>query len=330
MQSIDLTTIQNEKAEAKKKTILHYINKMSPIIPLLILIIYMAIANRQFFTVNNFLNISKQSSVMGILAIGQTMVIIAAGIDLAVGSVMALTGCITAVAIISGGVNPVVAVFIGIVTGILSGSLIGLIITKLKVQDFIATLGSLTAIQGFALLTSGGLPITGLPKGLLVIGNGNIAKIPISFMVFVIVAILGWVILKHTTFGRNVYALGGNREAAWVSGINVNRTKMLVYAFSGFCASIAGVVMLGRLNSANALMGDGMELLAISAVVLGGTSLFGGAGSIGGTIIGVITMGTLSNGLNFLDISAFWQKVILGLVIIGVVALDTVRRKVSK
>lgn len=330
MQSIDLNVIQSEKAEVKKKSMLHYINKISPIIPLLILIVYMAIANREFFTVNNFLNISKQSSVMGILAIGQTMVIIAAGIDLAVGSVMALTGCITAVAIINGGVNPVVAVLIGVVCGVIVGSLIGLIITKIKVQDFIATLGSLTAIQGFALLTSGGLPISGLPKGLLVIGNGNVAKIPISFLVFVGVAIIGWVILKHTTFGRNVYALGGNREAAWVSGINVNFTKTLVYAFSGFCASIASIVMLGRLNSANALMGDGMELLSISAVVLGGTSLFGGAGSIGGTIIGVITMGTLSNGLNFLDISAFWQKVILGLVIITVVALDTFRRRVSK
>ncbi|MGO4277189.1 ABC transporter permease, partial [Paenibacillus sp. TAF58] len=119
---------------------------------------------------------------------------------------------------------------IGIVCGVIVGSLIGLIITKIKVQDFIATLGSLTAIQGFALLTSGGLPISGLPKGLLVIGNGNVAKIPISFLVFVGVAIIGWVILKHTTFGRNVYALGGNREAAWVSGINVNLTKTLVYA----------------------------------------------------------------------------------------------------
>jgi len=330
MQSVDLTVFQKEKAEAKKKTMMHYVNKISPIIPLLILIVYMAIANREFFTLNNFLNISKQSSVMGILAIGQTMVIIAAGIDLAVGSVMALTGCIIAVAIINGGVNPVVAVMIGIVGGILTGSLIGLIITKLKVQDFIATLGSLTAIQGFALLTSGGLPISGLPEGLLFIGNGSIARIPISFLVFVAVAIIGWVILRHTTFGRNVNALGGNREAAWVSGINVNRTKLLVYAFSGFCASIASVVMLGRLNSANALMGEGMELLSISAVVLGGTSLFGGAGSIGGTIIGVITMGTLSNGLNFLDISAFWQKVILGLVIISVVALDTFRRKVAR
>ncbi len=296
-------------------------------IPLIILIVYMAVANRQFFTVNNFLNIFKQSSVMGILAIGQTIVIIAAGIDLAVGSVMALTGCIIAVSIIHAGVPPAVAVLIGIACGTVTGSLIGFIITKVKVQDFIATLGSLTMIQGFALLTSGGLPITGLPKGLLFIGNGSIGRIPIAFIVFLLVAILGWVLLKHTTFGRNVYALGGNREAAWVSGIHVDRTKMLVYAFSGFCASIASIVMLGRLNSANALMGEGMELLSISAVVLGGTSLFGGAGSIGGTLIGVITMATLSNGLNFLDVSAFWQKVILGAVIIAVVAIDTLRRK---
>ncbi len=318
---------RRKKPKHGKKSILHYINKCSPLIPLIILIVYMAVANRQFFTVNNFLNIFKQSSVMGILAIGQTIVIIAAGIDLAVGSVMALTGCIIAVSIIHAGVPPAVAVLIGIACGTVTGSLIGFIITKVKVQDFIATLGSLTMIQGFALLTSGGLPITGLPKGLLFIGNGSIGRIPIAFIVFLLVAILGWVLLKHTTFGRNVYALGGNREAAWVSGIHVDRTKMLVYAFSGFCASIASIVMLGRLNSANALMGEGMELLSISAVVLGGTSLFGGAGSIGGTLIGVITMATLSNGLNFLDVSAFWQKVILGAVIIAVVAIDTLRRK---
>jgi ribose/xylose/arabinose/galactoside ABC-type transport system permease subunit len=324
-QSENIIPIEQETKNSQN--IKSYINKVSPILPLIILIVYLAIASREFFSVDNFLNIAKQSSVMGILAIGQTLVIIIAGIDLAVGSVMALTGCLIAVAIMSFGMPPLVAVIFGIVIGIVTGTLIGLVITKAKVQDFIATLGFLTAVGGVALLLTDGLPISGLPEGLLFIGDGTVYGIPIAFVVFLLVALLGGVILNKTIFGRNIYAIGGNREAAWVSGINVDFTKILVYAFSGFCASIASIVMLGRINSANALMGDGMELLSISAVVLGGTSLFGGTGSIAGTIIGVITMGVLSNGLDFLDISAFWQKVILGLVIIGVVAMDTLRRK---
>jgi len=326
MENPSINAAPERVAKRQASVALEALNKLSPVIPLLVLIVYLAFASREFFTVDNFLNIAKQSSVMGILAVGQTMVIIAAGIDLSVGSVMALTGCITAVSIVQSGVHPAVAVLLGMACGIGIGALIGFIITKIKVQDFIATLGALTAVQGVALLTSGGLPISGLPEALLWFGNGSAFGVPVAFLVFLLVAAIGWVILRHTTFGRDVYALGGNQEAAWVSGIRVDRTKMLVYAFSGFCASVAAVVLLGRLNSANALMGGGMELLSISAVVLGGTSLFGGAGSIPGTIIGVITMGVLDNGLDFLDISAFWQQVILGLVIIGVVALDTFRR----
>jgi ribose transport system permease protein len=293
----------------------------------LILIIFLAIVSPQFFSVSNFSNIARQSSAMGILAIGQTLVIIMAGIDLSVGSIMALSGCLIAVSSTQWGVSPFLAILLGVAGGVAVGMMNGAIITKAKIQDFIATLGALTTIAGLALLVTNGLPISGIPKAVLSLGSGRIAGVPVELIVFLLVAFMGWIILNYTTLGRDTLAIGGNMEAARVSGIKVDFTKIIVYSFSGFCAAIASIVMIGRLNSANALMGGGMELLAIAAVVLGGTSLAGGAGGIGGTIIGVFTMGILSNGLDLLNISAFWQKVILGLVIIGVVTLDTWRRR---
>ncbi len=304
-----------------------FLQKSSPVFILFILIAYMAVANSNFFTASNFINIIKQSAVVGILAIGQTLVILAAGIDLSVGSIMALSGCVIAVASTQWGINPVVSVLLGIIVGIIVGFINGIIITKARLQDFIATLGILTASAGVALLVSDGLPISRIPDPLLVVGSGTFKSIPISVFVFIFIALMGWVVLNHTTLGRNILAIGGNAEAARTSGIKVEYTKILVYVISGFCSSIASIVMIGRLNSANALMGEGLELLSITAVALGGTSLAGGFGSISGTIIGIITIGVLSNGLDLLNITAFWQKVVLGLVIIAVVSLDTWRSK---
>ena len=306
--------------------LLEQIKKGSPFVTLLILIVFLSIITPNFLSLKNILNISRQTSVVGIMAIGQTLIIIAGGIDLSVGSMMAFTGCLTAVASAQWGLPWTVSILIGLVAGMLIGILIGLVIVKARIQDFIATLGGLTAIRGFALLVSDGLPVTGIPEPILFLGSGKLFNIPISILVFILMALIGYVILENTTLGRGAIALGGNQEAAKVSGINIGKTKIIIYGFSGLCCSVASLVMIGRINSANGLMGSGLELSTIAGVVLGGTSLAGGMGNIGGTVIGVITMGVLSNGLDLLNISAFWQQIILGLVIIGVVALDMWRR----
>jgi len=319
------------ESKVKKKrissSIIDQIKKGSPFVTLLILIIFLSIMTPNFLTIKNLLNISRQTSVVGIMAIGQTLIIIAGGIDLSVGSVMAFTGCLTAVASAQWGLHWFPAMLLGVLSGMVIGILTGSVIVKARIQDFIATLGGLTAVRGFALLISDGLPVTGIAEPVLFIGGGKFFDIPISIFVFILMAIIGYIILENTTLGRSAIAIGGNQEAAKVSGININKTKIIIYAFSGFCCSIASLVMIGRINSANGLMGSGLELNTIAAVVLGGTSLAGGMGSIGGTVIGVLTMGVLSNGLDLLAISAFWQQIILGLVIIGVVSLDTWRRR---
>ncbi|HBT47861.1 MAG TPA: permease [Peptococcaceae bacterium] len=294
---------------------------------LVLLIVYLSLATPSFLDLNNFLNIARQSSINAILAVGQTLVIIAAGIDLSIGSVMALAGCVMAVAVVKYGVPLFAAVLLALLTGVAAGFLNGYVISRGRVPDFIVTLGGLSAYKGLALIVTDGLPIAGIPAAIVWLGSGDILGIPVAAVGAAIVAVIGWFLLTHTTFGRAVLAMGGNQEAARVSGINLVRTKILVYCFAGLCAGIASIFMVGRLNSANALMGTGLELSAIAAVVIGGTNLFGGQGGIGGTILGVLTMGVLANGLDLLNISAFWQQVVLGVVIVAVVVFDQWRRR---
>jgi len=309
----------------------------SPIVALLFLITYLAFATPYFFTVSNFLNITRQSSINAILAIGQTMVIIGAGIDLSVGAVLALSASMSAVAVSYWGLNLAVGILLGLGTGALMGFITGVIITKGRIPDFVATLAMMTTARGLALILTQGLPVPShftalklvgyLPAGLIWLGSGDILGVPVPALIIVAITILGWMILTRTTLGRAIYAVGGNREAARISGINFVRTKIITYTIMGLLAGVAGIVLTGRLNSANALMAEGAELQSIAAVVIGGTNLFGGEGGVVGSLIGAFIMGTLGNGLNLLNVSAFWQRVILGLIIIGVVVFDQWRRR---
>jgi ribose transport system permease protein len=308
-----------------------------PIIALLFLCIYLSFASPYFFTVGNLMNITRQSSINAILAIGQTMVIISAGIDLSVGAVLALSASISAVAMSYWGLNFGFSIFLGLIVGTLIGCINGIIITKGRIPDFVATLGVMTTARGIALILTGGLPVPShftatalkgyLPLGLIWLGSGDIFGIPVPALIVVAVTILGWIILNHTTLGRAIYAVGGNSEAAKTSGINVEGTKIIAYSIMGLLAAVAGIVLTGRLNSANALMAEGAEMQSIAAVVIGGTNLFGGQGGVVGTLIGAIIMGVLGNGLNLLNVSAFWQRVIMGLIIIVVVVFDQWRRR---
>lgn len=311
----------------KNNSIINILQKFSALLILIILITYMALSNENFFKISNFVNIIKQSSVLGIMAIGQTLVILTAGIDLSVGSMMALSGCTMAVANTQWGFSPAVSVMLGILIGMVAGFVNGIVITKGRIQAFIATLGMLQVAEGVSLLFTDGLPISGINEDMLKLGSGLVGGVPISVFAFLGVVILGYVFLNMTTPGRNVIAVGGNEEASRTSGIRVDGTKITVHTLSGLCCAIGGFVMIGRLNSANGLMGGGMELQAITAVALGGTSLAGGLGGIGGTVIGVITIGVLNNGLDLLNTTPFWQKVILGIIIVLVVILDSWRSR---
>jgi ribose/xylose/arabinose/galactoside ABC-type transport system permease subunit len=317
-----------------------------PIIALLLLGLYLTLATPNFLTESNISNVLRRTSVIAILAIGQTFVILSAGIDLSVGSTSALAASTSAVLMTQpirigdftlGPIDFLPGVFVALGVGALAGMVNGIIITKGRIPDFIATLGALATFQGLALLVTGGLPIptfstepgarSQLPSELIWLGSGRVLGIPTPAIITLIVLILAFIVLKYTALGRAIYAVGGNREAARVTGINVDRTKIAVYMISGLLAGLAGFVLAGRLNSANALMGQGQELNSIAAVVIGGTNLFGGEGGVFGSLIGALITGVLSNGLNLLNVSSFWQQVIQGLVVISVVVFDQWRRR---
>jgi ribose/xylose/arabinose/galactoside ABC-type transport system permease subunit len=317
-----------------------------PFVALALLAAYLTFATPYFLTASNLANVTRQSSITAILAVGQTFVILTAGIDLSVGAIAALAASVSAVLMTQrievaglafGPVHFWPGFLIALIVGLLCGMLNGLIITRGRIPDFIATLGTLTTLRGVALLVTGGLPIPShltatelkgyLPEVMIWMGSGGILGIPVAGLIALAVGVAGWFVLRYTALGRSVYAVGGNQEAARVSGINVDRTKVAVYAISGLLAGLAGVILAGRLNSANALMADGENLRSIAAVVIGGTNLFGGEGGVVGSMIGALIMGVLANGLNLLNVSAFWQRIIQGLVIVVVVIFDQWRRR---
>jgi ribose/xylose/arabinose/galactoside ABC-type transport system permease subunit len=306
---------------------------------LLLLVIVFFIATPNFLTVGNGVNVLRQYSVPAILAVGQTIVIISAGIDLSVASTAALSGSLMGVAFAHWGWPEPLAVLLGLAAGFLVGAFNGFVITRWRVPDFVATLGTLAAVRGVALLVTGGLPVPDyaravegrrIPDSVSTLGADSVVGVPLIVGVAAACALIGWFILNRTKLGRSAYAIGGNREAARVSGIRVDRTKLSIYVFSGLMAAVGGFMLAGRLASANALMADGMELQSIAAVVVGGTNLFGGEGGVGGTMIGILIIGVLANGLNILGVAEFWQQVVNGLIIVVVVALDQWRRRMAR
>lgn len=303
------------------------------------LLVVFSIVSPDFRTGNNLLNILRQYSVPMILAVGMTLVIVARGIDLSVAATAALSGSAMGVSFSSWGWPAPLALLLGLASGAAVGAFNGFVITRWHVPDFVATLGTLTAVRGIALLVTGGLPVPDaqaaiegrtLPDSVLALGGGTIGPIPLIALVALVCVLVGTFVLGRTTLGRSAYAVGGNPDAALMSGIKVARTKISVYVFSGVLAAIAGFMLTGRQGSANALSADQMELQAIAAVVVGGTNLFGGEGRVSGTVIGMLVIGVLSNGLAIIGVSDFWQRVVNGLVIVVVVALDQWRRRVAR
>lgn len=297
------------------------IMKFQALFALITLILILSFATDTFLTVSNLMNVSRQVSINAIVAAGVTMVILAGEIDLSVGSLVGLAGAVSA-GLVASGMNPVLGLLVGIIVGILAGAINGIISTKGKVPSFITTLGMMTTARGLTLVFTNGRPITVTNRLALFLGDGYIGPVPMPIITMIIIYIIGYIISKHTLLGRYIYAIGSNEEATRLSGINVNLIKSITFVMAGITAAIGGIIVSGRIYSAQPTAGTGYELDAIAAVVLGGTSLSGGKGGIVGTLIGALIIGILGNGLNLLGVSSFYQQVIKGVVIVLAVLID--------
>ena len=281
-----------------------------------------------FLTVSNLLNVLEQTSINAVIAVGMTFVILSAGIDLSVGSLLALSGVVMAT-LLHQQVPAPLAIAAGLGMGFGFGALNGVAISWGRLPPFIATLGMMSIARGCALLFTEGRPVSGFEPGFRSLATARILGVPAPVVIAAAVYLAAWFVLSSMRFGRYVYAIGGNEEATRLSGVNVRLHKMLVYGVSGLTSAIAAVLLTARLNSAQPIAGMMYELDAIAAVVIGGTSLAGGEGGLGGTLIGALIMGVLRNGLNLLGVSSFLQQVIIGLVIVVAVAIDGVVKKRS-
>ncbi|SOH94941.1 ribose transport system permease protein [Monaibacterium marinum] len=318
------------------------LHRLSALLTLLLLIGVFAFTSPAFLSVNNGLTVLLQTSVIGLLAIGMTMVIITGGIDLSVGSVLALSGVIAGL-LIKAGLPVAPAMVMGVVTGGVCGLMNGLIITKMRITPFVATLGMMMIARGIALQLTGAAPISRLGEAFGWLGNGALFRlvemqdngfprvifpgIPYPAILLVIMAILGAYLLQRRQIGRHIFSVGSNEEAARLSGVNVDRTNIWAYTASGALAGLAGMVLMSRLVTVQPNEGVMYELDAIAASVIGGASLMGGVGSISGSMIGAFIIGVLRNGLNMAGTSAFIQQIIIGIVVIGAVYIDQIRNR---
>ena len=312
--------------ENNKKKITDYVQDLGALIALLLLVIGISIISPEFRTGSNFLSLLRQSSINGLIAFGMTCVILTDAIDLSVGSVLALSTVLCA-GMVSAGVPAGIAMILALAIGTVLGAISGFLATKGRLQAFIATLITMTVYRGLTMIFTGGKPISNLGDSfvLKLVGRGNICRIPIPVILLLVIFAGFYFLLNKTTFGRAVYATGSNWKCAKLAGININKTKIIVYAISGFMSALSGLILLSRLGSAQPTLGSGYELDAIAAVALGGTSMSGGRGKIYGTLIGVLIIAVLNNGLNILGVSSYYQDVIKGFVILVAVLSDRKR-----
>ena len=312
------------------KNTMKYMSELTTVIALIILMAVITIINSNFLTANNLLNLLLQVTSNALIAFGMTFVILTGGIDLSVGSILALSSALTA-GLLGSGMPVTLAILISLILGCILGMMNGLLISYGKLAPFIVTLATMTIFRGATLVYTNGNPITkGLSDTFLFqfLGQGYIVGIPFPVIIMFIVFIVLYVLLYKTAFGKSVYAIGGNEKAAYISGVKLNKVKIIIYSISGIMASISGLIITSRLSSAQPTAGASYEMDAIAAVVLGGTSLSGGKGRILGTLIGALIIGVLNNGLNIIGVSAFWQQVVKGVVILIAVLID--RFKVVK
>ncbi|HKS18507.1 MAG TPA: ABC transporter permease [Bradyrhizobium sp.] len=306
------------------------LGEQAPTLVLLALCLFTTLITDRFLSSTNITNVLLQASVMAVVAMGMTFVIVGGGFDLSVGAVVALSGCVAASVMLEFGISA--GVVAGIVAAVVVGALNGFLVTKLQLNSFIATLGTMVLVRGVVLVMTGGRPIvgdTGLPE--LFLSYGRERLLGVSLIVWtpiLLLIVLAW-LLQKTAYGRRLYATGGNREAAYLAGINVDRVRASSFVWCSGLSGVAGVMLASRLQSGQPTAGEFYELTAIAAVVLGGASLYGGEGKLYKTLIGVLIMVVLANSLNLMNVDSYWQRVAIGLVIVAAAAIDQIRRRRS-
>jgi len=317
-----------ELAPRARAVIAHVIRRRESavLLALIVLIAVIGTVESNFVSGSNLYLVSRQISFVAIVALGQLFVILHGGIDLSVGSIMALAGMVAGYAM-KLEIHPALAVGLGTGAGLVMGAINGALISFVRIAPFIVTLGMLSFASGVVLGFSKGWPITEIPPSFLPIAQGSFLGLPIPVWITILLAVVAHVVLTYTAFGRRTYAIGGNEQATFLSGIDVRKIKLALYMISAGCASLAGIVLVARFNSAQADTGKGWELDAIAAAVIGGTSLSGGSGSVLGVLIGACIMGVIKNGLVLMRVSSYWQTAIIGVIIVLAVVLDRAKRK---
>lgn len=324
---MEKTAADNQKT-AHRRSILRESIILPPLIGLILLVVLASLLSPHFLTFKNIINVLRQVSIVAIISVGMTYVIITGGIDLSVGSVAALSGMITGMFLKNVGAGIFVSICMGIISGMLCGLFCGILITsRIRMPPFIATLAMMSIARGIALMMTSGRPIFNLPESFGFLGGGFIWGIPIPIIVMLCIFLIAHISLAYTQSGLYFYAIGGNEEAARVTGIKTDAVKMRAYLISGFCASIAGIVLTSRVMVSEPIAGFLYELDAIAAVIIGGANLFGGEGIVLGTLIGAVIMGVLRNSLNLLNVSTYLQQVVVGFVIVTMVSISILRRK---
>ncbi|KWT05002.1 sugar ABC transporter permease [Pseudomonas syringae pv. avii] len=318
----------------KKIKIVGFFEKYGVLLFLVALIVIFTLYNPMFLSARNIKNILTEVSIYGIIGVGMTYVILTGGIDLAVGSLLAfaaISGAFLMQAL--GGdffMGWLVAMLAACAVVTMAGYLHGKVVTRFGVPAFIVTLGGLTVWRGATLIVNDGAPVSGFNEAFRWWGRGDVLGVPVPVLVFLVVALVGYIALRYTRYGRQVYAVGGNPEAARLSGLSVQSVVLSVYVITGFLAGLAGFLLSARLGSAEAVAGTGYELRIIASVVIGGTSLFGGLGGVGGTIVGALLIGVLINGLVIMNVSAYYQQVVIGIIIVLAVGFDTYAKSRGK
>jgi inositol transport system permease protein len=318
--SNEITQVKNSQLKITSGSLL---KKYGIVLILVVLIVVMSILTPHFLSSINLMNIVKQMSIIGIIAIGVTPIIITKGIDLSSGSLIALVSVVAASFAHPGEYPLIVPIIMALGVGLLAGLINGTLVAKGLLAPFIATLGMMTAARGVAMLVSDGRPIGNLSPSFLFIGQGTIMGIPVLVLIFALVGAITWVLLNKTKIGKYIYAIGGNEHAAVTAGINVSKILIIIYAYAGLLAGLAGMMLTSRIASGQPQSGLMFELDAIAAAVIGGTSLFGGIGTIGGTIIGALIIGVMNNGLDLLGVSSYWQQIVKGAIIVAAVYIDS-------
>lgn len=287
-----------------------------------VLFVVLGVLNPNFLTLGNLRDVAVSASVNAIIGIGLTFVIITGGIDLAVGAMASFVGIVSASLLVNGGVPPLLGLAAGIVLGLVCGGINGLLVTKLNLPPFIATLGTMSVFQGGAYVATNGKPVYDVPKEFILLLNSYVGGVPVVVLIVAVVGVAAWLLLRKTVFGQNVIAVGGSEETAWLSGVRVHRVKIAVYCISGGLSALAGLVIVARINAAQPDAGSPYQLTAIAAAVIGGANLMGGEGRIAGTLVGALILGALTNGLVLLNVPSFYEQIVTGLVVLIAVTLD--------